>query len=205
MRHLLSAADLDSATAQLILDTAAELATVTDRSVKKLPTLRGRTVVNLFFEDSTRTRISFEMAQHKENGQMMGAQAIVALAGFAPPTLHSLGARVGNGLAGRVWNTVVTNVPGPQFPLYAGGARLVGAYPVVPLARNQAVSIGVTSYDGTVYYGLNADRDSMPDVDELAGALTRSLQELRGTLTRRRRPVTHSGGQAKTDRGRSKA
>ena len=62
MRHLLSTADLDAATACHILDTAAELATVTDRSVKKLPTLRGRTVVNLFYEDSTRTRISFEMA-----------------------------------------------------------------------------------------------------------------------------------------------
>ena len=59
MRHLLSAADLTRDEAVLILDTASELATVTDRSVKKLPTLRGRTVVNLFFEDSTRTRISF--------------------------------------------------------------------------------------------------------------------------------------------------
>jgi len=59
MRHLLSATDLDAKEAMLVLDTAAELATLTDRSVKKLPTLRGRTVVNLFFEDSTRTRISF--------------------------------------------------------------------------------------------------------------------------------------------------
>lgn len=62
MKHLLSAGDLDAKQALLILDTAAELGTLTDRSVKKLPTLRGRTVVNLFFEDSTRTRISFEIA-----------------------------------------------------------------------------------------------------------------------------------------------
>ena len=62
MRHLLSAGDLDLPEACLILDTAAQLASVTDRSVKKLPTLRGRTVVNLFFEDSTRTRIAFEIA-----------------------------------------------------------------------------------------------------------------------------------------------
>jgi aspartate carbamoyltransferase catalytic subunit len=61
-KHLLSAADLDAATATLILDTAAELANLADREVKKLPTLRGRTVVNLFYEDSTRTRISFEAA-----------------------------------------------------------------------------------------------------------------------------------------------
>ena len=62
MRHLLSAGDLSRDDALLILDTAAELGRVTDRAVKKLPTLRGRTVVNLFFEDSTRTRISFEAA-----------------------------------------------------------------------------------------------------------------------------------------------
>ncbi len=61
-RHLLSAADLTRDDALLVLDTAAELAAVSDRSVKKLPTLRGRTVVNLFYEDSTRTRISFEVA-----------------------------------------------------------------------------------------------------------------------------------------------
>jgi aspartate carbamoyltransferase catalytic subunit len=75
MRHLLSAADLDSTTAQLILDTAAELATVTDRSVKKLPTLRGRTVVNLFFEDSTRTRISFEMAAKRLSADVINFAA----------------------------------------------------------------------------------------------------------------------------------
>ena len=61
-KHLLSAGDLDRAQALMILDTTAELASVTERSVKKLPTLRGRTVVNLFFEDSTRTRLSFELA-----------------------------------------------------------------------------------------------------------------------------------------------
>ncbi len=62
MRHLLSATDLDRDQAVMLLDTAAELASVTDRAVKKLPTLRGRTVANLFFEDSTRTRLSFEAA-----------------------------------------------------------------------------------------------------------------------------------------------
>ena len=75
MRHLLSAADLDADTARLILDTAAELATVTDRSVKKLPTLRGRTVVNLFFEDSTRTRISFEMAAKRLSADVINFAA----------------------------------------------------------------------------------------------------------------------------------
>ena len=75
MKHLLSAGDLDRESALLILDTAAELATVTDREVKKLPTLRGRTVVNLFFEDSTRTRISFEVAAKRLSADVINFAA----------------------------------------------------------------------------------------------------------------------------------
>ncbi|CAB4891748.1 unannotated protein [freshwater metagenome] len=75
MRHLLSAADLDRDRALLILDTAAEMAALSDRSVKKLPTLRGRTVVNLFFEDSTRTRISFELAAKRLSADVINFAA----------------------------------------------------------------------------------------------------------------------------------
>ncbi|MCH9817086.1 MAG: wax ester/triacylglycerol synthase family O-acyltransferase [Actinomycetia bacterium] len=128
-------------------------------------------------------RVAFEMGQHKAAGQMLGAQAIVGLTGFAPPTLHAIGARAAGGLTRRVWNVVVTNVPGPQFPLYAGGAKMLATYPVVPLAKNQAVSIGLTSYDGGVYYGLNADRDAMPDVDVLADCIVAALSELVDTTT----------------------
>ena len=74
-RHLLSSADLDRDDALLVLDTAAELAALTDRAVKKLPTLRGRTVVNLFFEDSTRTRISFEAAAKRLSADVINFTA----------------------------------------------------------------------------------------------------------------------------------
>ena len=127
-------------------------------------------------------QISYAMKGHKETGQAVGADAIIGVAGFAPPTLHSLGARVASGLSRRLFNIVVTNVPGPQFPLYAGGARLLTTYPVVPLARGQAVSVGLTSYDGGVYYGLNADRDAMADVDVLAECITDALEALRETV-----------------------
>jgi len=127
-------------------------------------------------------QISYAMKGHKETGQAVGADAIINVAGFAPPTLHSLGARVGSSLSRRLFNVVVTNVPGPQFPLYAAGARLLATYPVVPLAKGQAVSIGLTSYDGGVYYGLNADRDAMPDIDVLTQCITDSLAELRETV-----------------------
>ena len=76
----------------------------------------------------------------------------------------------------------MTNVPGPQFPLYAAGAVMLAAYPVVPLAQGQAVSIGLTSYNGGVFYGLLADRDAMPDVDVLAALIEDSLAELVETV-----------------------
>ena len=127
-------------------------------------------------------QISYAMNAHKESGQSVGAEALVALGGFAPPTLFALGARVASGLSRRLFNTVVTNVPGPQFPLYAAGAQMLQAYPVVPLAKGQAVSIGLVSYNGGVYYGLLADRDAMPDVDVLGGLLEESLAELVRTV-----------------------
>ena len=128
-------------------------------------------------------RITFEMGQYKASNQMMGAQAIIGIAGFSPPTIHALGARAVSGLSQRVWNTTVTNVPGPQFPLYAGGCEMLAAYPVVPLARNQAVTIGLTSYNGGVFYGLLGDREAMADLDVLAGCLVSSLAELLDTTT----------------------
>ncbi len=132
-------------------------------------------------------RIAYEMGQHKESGRLVGAEALVAFAGFAPPTLHALGARVGSGLSRRVYSLVVTNVPGPQFPLYAGGARMLAAYPVVPLPKGQAVSIGATSYDGGVYIGLNGDRDAMADLDVLVDCLEHALSDLLDTLPKGRR------------------
>ena len=127
-------------------------------------------------------QVSYQMQAHKETGRAVGAEALVGLAGFAPPTLHALGARVASGLSKRWFNLVVTNVPGPQQPLYAGRARMLAAYPVVPLAKGQALSIGLTSYDGRVYYGLNADRDAMPDIDVLAQCIGDALTELLETV-----------------------
>jgi len=128
------------------------------------------------------SQVSYSMKAHKESGQSVGADALIALGGFAPPTLHSLGARVASGFSRRLFNVVVTNVPGPQFPLYAGGAKLLEMFPVVPLAKGQAVSIGLTSYNGGVFYGLNADRDAMGDVDVLGGLIEESLDALMATV-----------------------
>ncbi len=128
-------------------------------------------------------QVAYQTRAHREAGQAVDAPAIAGIAGFAPPTLHSLGARVASSLSRRLFNLVITNVPGPQQPLYVDGARMVSSYPVIPLARGQALSIGLTSYAGGVYYGLNGDRDAMPDLAVLGQCIGDALTELAEALT----------------------
>ncbi|HET6394635.1 MAG TPA: wax ester/triacylglycerol synthase family O-acyltransferase [Blastococcus sp.] len=123
-------------------------------------------------------RLSYAMRGIALHGQSVGADSLIALTGFAPPTLHALGARAARGLSRRLFNVVVTNVPGPQMPLYAAGSRMLEVFPVVPLARGQGLSIGMTSYDGRVYFGFNADRDGVGDVDVLADMVEQEVAEL---------------------------
>ena len=125
-------------------------------------------------------QIAFSMRQQMEGGarRAVAADTLSGLGGFAPPTMHALGARLGGMVSRRLYNVVITNVPGPQTPLYAAGCQMVSTYPVTPLSRGQALSIGLTSYDGGVYYGLYADRDAMPDADVLGRGIVDALQEL---------------------------
>ncbi|PKW19941.1 WS/DGAT/MGAT family O-acyltransferase [Saccharopolyspora spinosa] len=140
-----------------------------------LPVGEGNPIVRLH-------QVSHAMRAHAESGESVAAGALVKVSGFAPPTLHALGARVANQFSDRLFNVLVTNVPGPQVPLYAAGARMMEMFPVVPLAKNQSLSVGVTSYDGGVYFGLNADRDAMPDVDVLAAMIGEAVDEMIGTV-----------------------
>ena len=115
---------------------------------------------------------------HANQSRGVTAQTLMRITGFAPASLHAMGARAGSRLSQRVFNLIVTNAPGPQFPLYVGGARMLEMYPVSPLFENQAMSIGLTSYDGFVFFGLNADRGAMPDVDVVTALLHEALEEL---------------------------
>lgn len=137
-------------------------------------------------------QIGYQIATLAEGGQFVAAEDIAGIAGFGPPTLHALGARVGSTWARKVFNLVITNVPGPQRPLYAGPAQMLCAYPVVPLTSHQALSIGVTSYDGGVYLGLYCDRDALPDVALLADCMVESMDEL---LARAQAVGNHGRGQ----------
>ncbi len=82
------------------------------------------------------------------------------------------------GLSRRYYNLLVTNVPGPQEPMYCAGARLAETYPVIPLSQGHALAVGVTSYDGRVFVGLNGDRDALADVADLPTYLAEALAEL---------------------------
>jgi WS/DGAT/MGAT family acyltransferase len=127
-------------------------------------------------------QVAYAMRAGLEDRRAVSAQRLAGLAGFAPPTLHAAGARMAAGLSHRMFNLLVTNAPGPQQPRYLAGARLLEAYPVSPLSKGQALSIGVTSYDGQVFFGLFGDRDAMPDLDVLGQCLHDALDELLASI-----------------------
>lgn len=123
-------------------------------------------------------QVAYAMQQQVDSRTAVGARSLSGLSGFAPPTLHSLGARLGGVMSRRMFNLVITNVPGPQHELYAADAEMIGSYPVIPIAKGQALAIGLTSYNGKVFFGLTADRDSMPDVEMLGQCVEEALAEL---------------------------
>jgi diacylglycerol O-acyltransferase len=112
----------------------------------------------------------------KEREQAVGAAFLTDLTQYAAPTLLGLAARVVHRQP--LFNLVVTNVPGPQTPLYCMGARLIEAFPVVPLTHNLTVVVGILSYCGQLHFGLFADRDRWPDLSVLATGLEESFAEL---------------------------
>jgi diacylglycerol O-acyltransferase len=120
--------------------------------------------------------ISRDMEGVKDSGQAVGAEVLTQLSGFAPPTIMAQAARLQ--ARQRLFNLVVTNVPGPQFPLYMLGRQLEAMYPMVPLAENQALGIAILSYNGQLNFGLNADYDALPDLEALADELRASTEEL---------------------------
>jgi WS/DGAT/MGAT family acyltransferase len=116
------------------------------------------------------------MGHLKDGGQAVGAQVLTQLSGFAPPTIMAQAARLM--ARQRMFNLVVTNVPGPQFPLYLMGHELRDLFPMVPLARNQALGVAIMSYNGRMNFGLVGDYDVMHDLDDLADDFQESLAEL---------------------------
>jgi diacylglycerol O-acyltransferase len=136
-----------------------------------LPVGEGNPVVRL-------SQIAHATESHPTASNLVDARTIVTLSGFPPPTLHAMGIRVATKYSARVFNLLMTNVPGPQSQMYVAGAKLLETYAVPPLLYNQGLAIGVTSYCGMLYFGINADRDAMADVDMLPTLVKESLDEL---------------------------
>src|SRR3954452_16247465 len=116
------------------------------------------------------------MAGLKESGQAVGAQAITRLADAAAPTVLDQAARLQS--RQRFFNLTVTNVPGPQLPLYVLGRKLEAFYPQVPLVLNTVLGIAIMSYDGRVFFGLLGDYDALSDLDAVAADLDHAIGEL---------------------------
>jgi len=120
--------------------------------------------------------ISAQTADLKERRQAVGAEMLLGMTEYVAPTLMGLAARVVHRQP--FFNLIVTNVPGPQQPLYLMGARLLEAFPIVPLTQNLTVVVGILSYDGTLHFGLWGDRDACADIEVLASGIGDAFTEL---------------------------
>jgi diacylglycerol O-acyltransferase / wax synthase len=127
----------------------------------------------------------------KESKQALGAEVISGLQGFAPPTLLAQASRLN--FSTRLFNLIVTNVPGPQFPLYLLGREMEEIVPIAFLPENHALAIAIMSYNGKVDFGLLADYDAMPDVDSIGRLIEESLQELLEIARATERPRERAG------------
>lgn len=122
--------------------------------------------------------VSKQMDGLKESNQAMAGEALTSLTGFAPPMLLSLGGRVVARAPQRSVNTVTTNVPGPQIPLYCAGRLMERAYGYVPLMGHVRIGVAIFSYNGNVTFGVTGDYDAAPDIDVLCHGIESSMSEL---------------------------
>jgi WS/DGAT/MGAT family acyltransferase len=127
--------------------------------------------------------VTQQMDRLKRGGMSIGVGSMVSAADFVPPTLLSLGARVAVTIGQRVVNTVTTNIPGPQYPLYLGGRRMREMYPYIPVGQAIRISIGIVSYDGRLYFAATGDADAVPDLDDLCAGIDESVGELIAAVT----------------------
>src|SRR4029079_11875778 len=121
----------------------------------------------------------------KESKQAVGAEGISGLEALAPPTILAQASRLQ--FSTRLFNLLVTNVPGPQFPLYVLGRQLQDLFPVAFLPRNHALAVAIMSYNGSMDFGLLGDYDAMHDLEDFGAMVDDSLTELKVAAKQRRR------------------
>jgi diacylglycerol O-acyltransferase len=127
--------------------------------------------------------ITAQMEGLKESKQAVAGEALTSMGGFAPPMLLALGMRLATRVAQRNVNTVTTNVPGPQLPLYVAGRRMLKAYPYVPLAGQVRIGVAIFSYDGQVNFGITGDHDTTEDLDVMCGGIEGGMVQMLAACT----------------------
>jgi diacylglycerol O-acyltransferase / wax synthase len=134
------------------------------------------------------------MGNLKQSKQALGAEVIAGLTDFAPPTLLAQASRLN--FSTRLFNLIVTNVPGPQFPLYLLGREMLEIVPIAFLPENHALAIAIMSYNGKVDFGLLGDYDAMPDLEEFGGMLEDALAELLKEARKRTKAAAKANAKA---------
>jgi diacylglycerol O-acyltransferase len=125
--------------------------------------------------------VSRQMEGLKDSHQAVAGEALTSMTGFAPPMLLALGMRLSTRMAQHQVNTVTTNVPGPQVPLYMGGRRMIRAFPYVPLGAQMRIGIAIFSYNGEVSFGVTGDYDTTEDLDVLCRGIEEGIRRMRKT------------------------
>jgi WS/DGAT/MGAT family acyltransferase len=142
--------------------------------------------------------LSTALRDLKRSGQAVGAQVLTQISDFAPPTIAAQAARLQS--RQRFFNLVITNIPGPQFPLYLLGREMEAIYPMVPLAQRQALCVGIFSYNGQLNFGLIGDYDAMADLDSFTLDLAAACEELAAAAPAKKRRRAAKPKRARTKR-----
>ncbi|MSX02026.1 MAG: wax ester/triacylglycerol synthase family O-acyltransferase [Actinobacteria bacterium] len=142
----------------------------------QIAAMRGPLPVYIDEPEARLAMVRRSMDGLKESKQAVGAEVLSGVQNFAPPTILAQASRLN--FSTRLFNLIVTNVPGPQFPLYVGGSKLLSIAPVAFLPKKHALAIAIMSYNGSLNFGLLGDYDAMDDLDLIADALRTSIDEL---------------------------
>jgi WS/DGAT/MGAT family acyltransferase len=142
----------------------------------RLAAMRGSLPVYIADPRERLDAVRISMEGIKESRQALGAEVLAGVQNFAPPTILAQASRIN--FSTRLFNLLVTNMPGPQIPLYVLGRKIREVYPIGFLARNHALAVAIMSYDGQMNFGLLADSQALPELDQLAGWVSEAIEEL---------------------------
>jgi WS/DGAT/MGAT family acyltransferase len=142
----------------------------------RLAALRGSLPVGIADPRERLEAVRVSMEGIKESRQALGAEVLAGVQNFAPPTILAQASRIN--FSTRLFNLIVTNMPGPQIPLFVLGHQIREVYPIAFLARDHALAVAIMSYNGQLNFGLLADSQALPELDELAGWLSQAIEEL---------------------------